>query len=124
MAGGMTHYTWGGISDSDSWWYSNTGPSHSWGGAHNFYLHWRDRAGVAAYVSDLGVGDVINADFAGDGHIDHTAIITLSTGSSSSNKWLSQHTTDKKEVSTVADWFSSGYTVYGYEMDKSENYPY
>jgi hypothetical protein len=121
MAGGMIHYTWASYNDSDGWYYSNSLPSYTWGGAHNFYLHWKERAGVAAYSSSLGVGDVINADFGGDGNIDHTAIITKVSSTSNSGKWLSQHTSDKEELTTVADWFSAGYIVYGYEMDKADN---
>ncbi|MDC0760788.1 hypothetical protein POF51_08800 [Brevibacillus sp. AG] len=36
-------------------------------------------------------------------------------------QYLSQHSIDKKEVSTVGDWFDAGYDVYGYEMDKADN---
>ncbi|WP_187442189.1 amidase domain-containing protein [Sutcliffiella horikoshii] len=110
-----SHYT-----SSSSWSYGVV-PSYSWGGAHNFYLHWKSRAGIASSVSALQTGDVVNADFGGDGQIDHTAIITKNTGSYSSNKYLTQHTSDKKETTTLANWYNSGYKVYGYEMDKASN---
>lgn len=29
------------------WYYSDSKPSHTWGGAHNFYKHWKKRAGIA-----------------------------------------------------------------------------
>ncbi|PAF20231.1 hypothetical protein CHH61_23085, partial [Shouchella clausii] len=86
-----------------------------------FYTHWKARAGVASSVSALQTGDAVNADFTGDGSIDHTALITENTGSYSSNKYLTQHTTDKKETTTLATWYNSGYKVYGYEMDKASN---
>jgi hypothetical protein len=124
---GMKYKYGSNYQDPKSWSFGVV-PSYTWGGAHNFYLHWRDRAGVAAYVSDLQTGDAVNADFAGDGHIDHTALITRNTGSSSSNKYLTQHTYDAKEVIpgtntayTLAKWYNDGYTVFGYEMDKATN---
>lgn len=122
-AGGMKYRDsiYYGASSSVEWYYSNSKPSYTWGGAHNFYLHWKNRAGVVSYVSSLQTGDVVNADFGGDGHIDHTAIITYNSGSYSSNKWLTQHTSDKEELTTLANWYNSGYKVYGYEMDKASN---
>ncbi|WP_157721706.1 amidase domain-containing protein [Tumebacillus avium] len=115
--GGMKFYYGSNYQSASSWSYSDIVPSYTWGGAHNFYLHWKGRAGVAAYTSDLQTGDVVNADFAGDGAIDHTAIITYQD----TNLWLTQHTDDKKEVTNVGHWYSSGYSVYGYEMDKASN---
>ncbi|RSK44885.1 hypothetical protein EJA13_20505 [Bacillus canaveralius] len=90
--------------DGYDWYYSNSGPSHSWGGANSFYKVWKVRAGIASSVSSLGVGDVVNADFDKDGDIDHTAIITRSSSTSSSGKWLTQHTSDKEEQTTVGTW--------------------
>ncbi|WP_069650569.1 amidase domain-containing protein [Caloranaerobacter ferrireducens] len=129
-AGGMNYIKetiWTPYNDEENWYYSDNKPSYTWGGAHNFYLHWRVRAGIAPFSSDLTVGDVVNADFGGDGHIDHTAIITKDTGSASSNLYLTQHTTDRKEKYddgrnyTLKAWYDNGYTVYGYEMDKASN---
>ncbi len=120
-AGGMNfqhgiHYT-----SNESWHFGPLVPSHTWGGAHNFYLHWKGRAGVASSVSDLQTGDAVNADFTGDGDIDHTALITKNTGNYNNNKYLTQHTSDRKEETTLQNWYGSSYTVYGYEIDKADN---
>lgn len=32
---------------SKNWYYDNGKPSHTWGGANNFYQHWESRAGIA-----------------------------------------------------------------------------
>lgn len=119
-AGGMKYWEDGFFgTDQWNWYYKNSKPSHSWGGAHNFYNHWKKRAGVASSSSALTTGDVVNADFSGDGHIDHTAIITRHD--SAGKRYLTQHTTDKEETTTLSNWYSSGYTVYGYEIDKASN---
>ncbi|MBS4189551.1 amidase domain-containing protein [Bacillus sp. FJAT-49705] len=111
-AGGIKMKYGPSYTHSTSWSYGVV-PSYTWGGAHNFYLHWKTRAGVASSVSSLKTGDAVNADFTKDGDIDHTAIITKNTGSASSQKYLTQHTSDKKETTTLANWYNSGYTVYG-----------
>lgn len=57
----------------------------------------------------------------------YRAIFTRNTGNYSNNKYLTQHTIDRKEeISpgtpyTLQNWFSSGYKVYGYEIDKAPN---
>lgn len=119
-AGGMK-MKYGSSYTSDSSWSYGVVPSYTWGGAHNFYKHWKSRAVVASTVSALQTGDAVNADFSSDGHIDHTALITKNTGSASNQKYLTQHTSDKKETTTLANWYNSGYKVYGYEMDKASN---
>ena len=119
-AGGMKMKQGSSYTSSSSWSYGVV-PSHTWGGAQNFYLHWKSRAGVASSVSDLQTGDAVNADFDNDGDMEHTAIITKNTGSASSQKYLTQHTDDKKETTTLANWYNSGYKVYGYELDKASN---
>ncbi|WP_066229028.1 amidase domain-containing protein [Metabacillus fastidiosus] len=120
-AGGMKFRGTTNWLSNSNWWYNNAKPSNTWGGAHNFYNHWKDRAAVVSSVSSLQVGDVVNADFKGDGHIDHTAIITKDDGKLSSNKHLTQHTDDYKEKTTLKNWYDKGYKVYGYEMDKASN---
>ncbi|MFZ3590469.1 amidase domain-containing protein [Bacillus sp. DJP31] len=119
-AGGMRLKYGSSYTSSASWSYGVV-PSYSWGGAQNFYLHWKNRAGVTSSSSALQTGDAVNADFQGDGDMEHTAIITRNTGSASSQKYLTQHTSDKKETTTLANWYNSGYKVYGYEMDKASN---
>ena len=105
--------------NSSNWYYSDSKPSFTWGAAHNFYLHFKDRAGVATSSSDLTVGDVCSVDFEGDGDIDHTIMITKSLGTTSNKQWVTYHTQDRKEEVTME--FFYGYLpnikLYGYEMD-------
>lgn len=116
VAGGMV--TWSTLSGDHNWFYSNNKPSHSWGGAHNFYNHWRNRANLAPNDTDLTVGDAVNADFSNDGHIDHTALVTSSDWT---GPLVTQHTSDKKDA-RLENWFDAGYIVYGWEMDYANYY--
>ncbi len=129
--GGMKHRS-GVYTSTSAWFYNNTKPSHTWGGANNFYKHWKTRSGIATSSANLSTGDVVSADFSDDGDIDHAAIITkdnaTSSSNSSKNKYLTQHTTDRKEYNvskkiayTLKQWYDSNYKVYGYEMDKAQN---
>jgi hypothetical protein len=118
MAGGMRYWDWFGKSDYRAWFYNSVQPSFSWGGAHNFYLHWKYRAGVASVKTLLDVGDAVNADFEKDGDIDHTAIITYKDPNG--KRWLTQHTVDLEEETHLDEWYSAGYNVYGYEIDYAD----
>lgn len=120
-AGGMNFQYGAHYTSNESWHFGPLVPSYTWGGAHKFYLHWRGRAGVAPSVTDLQTGDAVSADFTGDGDIDHTALITKNTGNYNNNKYLTQHTDDKKELTTLQDWYGGGFVVYGYEIDKADN---
>jgi DNA-binding NarL/FixJ family response regulator len=78
----------------------------------DFYNHWKNWASLASYDTDLVVGDAVNADFAGDGHIDHTAIVTkIENG----QRKVTQHSVDRKDAS-LSVWFNNGYKVYGWKM--------
>ena len=79
---------------TSNWYYSDSKPSHTWGGALNFYNDWKNRRGVADSTSQLGLGDVISIDFGGDGSPDHTVII-VSEGTTDSTKTLAAHSTDR-----------------------------
>ncbi|MDK8183410.1 amidase domain-containing protein [Paenibacillus sp. UMB4589-SE434] len=107
-------------SNSDNWYYSDSKPSFTWGGAHNFYQHFSKRAGVASSSSVLSIGDAVSIDFTGDGSIDHTIIITKTTGTNSNQQYVTYHTTDTNQTKTL-DYFYNNYSnskVYGYEIDK------
>jgi hypothetical protein len=67
--------------------------SYTWGGAQNFFdfVRTSGRGTAASKVRDLDVGDVLQMDFSGGGHIGHTMIVTNKT---SSNLYLSYHTSD------------------------------
>lgn len=114
-AGGKTYLVDGVFgTDQFNWYYKDwPKPSNSWGGAHNFYSHWKNYSTLASSSSNLSVGDPVNADFSGDGHIDHTAIVT--SKSSSGTIYVTQHTSDKKDAPLSA-WFNSGYDVYGWKI--------
>ena len=103
-----------------NWYYSNSKPSFTWGGAHNFYKHFSNRAGVANSSSVLQVGDVVSIDFTGDGDIDHTIIITKTTGTSSSEQYVTYHTYDTCETKTLSDFYNYDpkVKIYGYELDQ------
>lgn len=108
-----------------NWYYDNSKPSHTWGGAQNFYEHWKNRAGVAESSSFLSGGDVISVDFTSDGDIDHTAIITSNKNYTDDTKLLTQHSFDRCEILpdgtaySLAYLYSQEYKIYGYEMDKA-----
>lgn len=111
---------------TENWYYNNNKPSHTWGGANNFYNHWRDRAGVASSSGELGMGDAVSIDFGADGSPDHTVII-VSAGSTDSTKYLASHTADRYwyyysndslYAFTLSYLYANDWTLYGYEIDK------
>ncbi|QWU15213.1 Putative amidase domain-containing protein [Paenibacillus sophorae] len=117
-AGGMKQWRGQGV---DSWYFDDgwlSSPSHSWGGAHNFYEHWKNRATLASDTSSISMGDPVNADFERDGDINHTAIITLF---SNGHFYLTQHTTDKKD-NALSTWYYENYNVYVWRMSTALNY--
>ena len=126
-AGGMKYRKTGILlphRQSSNWYYEDKKPSHTWGGANNFYLHWKERAGIAENSSVLNLGDVLSIDFTQDGDIDHTAIITSDNGDTNKEKLLTQHSVDRCETLPTGNDYSIEYlyqqnfAIYGYEMDK------
>ncbi|WP_186786159.1 amidase domain-containing protein [Paenibacillus agilis] len=123
VAGGLSTKKsgiWFPHSNTDNWYYSDSKPSHTWGGAHNFYQHFSSRAGVASSSGLLQVGDALSIDFTGDGSIDHTIIITKTTGTASNQQYATYHTTDTNQTRAL-DYFynyNPNVKVYGYEIDK------
>lgn len=126
-AGGMKYRKTGILlphRQSSNWYYEDKKPSHTWGGANNFYLHWKERAGIAENSSVLNLGDVSSIDFTQDGDIDHTAIITSDNGDTNKEKLLTQHSVDRCETLPTGNDYSIEYlyqqnfAIYGYEMDK------
>ena len=126
-AGGMKYRKTGILlphRQSSNWYYEDKKPSHTWGGANNFYLHWKERAGIAENSSVLNLGDVLSIDFTQDGDIDHTAIITSDNGDTNKEKLLTQHSVDRCETLPTGNDYSIEYlyqqnfAIYGYEMEK------
>lgn len=85
--------------DNDNWYYSNSKPSNSWGGASNFQKHWTARVGVRSSSADAKVGDPVSLDNGGDGIADHTVIITTVNGTNSNQMLYAGHTSDQFETS-------------------------
>jgi hypothetical protein len=94
-AGGWT-YTGSEFSrtSNTTWYYGSLSQSYTWAGAHNHYLFHAnmDRSWIAEQSAWLIIGEPINIDFEGDGHIDHTVIITKVD--SYNNQYVSYHTTN------------------------------
>ena len=84
---------------SGNWYYSDSRPSHTWGGASNFLNHWADRVGTRAYADQTKKGDPFSVDYGGDDIADHTLIITSVSGTSLSNMKFACHTSDQYEAS-------------------------
>ncbi|MDO5156408.1 MAG: amidase domain-containing protein [Eubacteriales bacterium] len=85
--------------NSSNWYYSNSKPSNTWGGASNFQQHWTARVGVRSTSSAAKVGDPASLDLGGDDIADHTVIITSVNGSSSNQILYACHTIDQFEES-------------------------
>jgi len=78
-AGGGT--VWGAPNRSNGWWIQGNNWSFSWSVAHSlrWYLETSTRGLRAVRVANpaqLMIGDVILYDFAGDGRVDHSTIVT------------------------------------------------
>lgn len=84
-------------SNNNNWYYSDSKPSNTWGGASNFQQHWTARVGVRSSSADAKVGDPVSLDYHGDNIADHTIIITSINGSSSSQILYACHTSDQFE---------------------------
>lgn len=84
---------------TENWYYNDSKPSHTWGGASNFFNHWSDRVGVRSAASQTKKGDPVSVDYGGDNVPDHTLIITSVSGTSTSNMKYACHTSDQFEAS-------------------------
>lgn len=82
---------------TENWYYSDSKPSHTWGGAPNFFNHWKDRVGVRSSTNDAKKGDPFSVDYGGDNIPEHTLIITSVSGTSTSNMKYACHTSDQFE---------------------------
>ena len=82
-----------------NWYYSDSKPSHTWGGASNFFNHWSGRVGTRSSASQTKKGDPFSVDYGGDDIPDHTLIITSVSGTSLSTMKFACHTADQYEAS-------------------------
>ncbi len=101
---------WFPYSDNDNWYYSDSKPSNSWGGASNFQQHWIARVGIRSVSSDACVGDPASLDNGGDYIADHTVIVTSVNGTATNQLLYACHTSDQFEASGKS--FSTLYSSY------------
>jgi hypothetical protein len=75
-----------------TWYYGYLSQSYTWAGAHNHYWFHASmsRSWIAEQMSWLYVGEPISIDFTGDGHIDHTVLVT--SKDANNNLYVSYHT--------------------------------
>lgn len=79
FAGGWTHTGWEfSRTENTTWYYAGLSQSYTWAGAHNHMLFHNSagRSWVAEKFEWMIIGEPISVDFEGDGHVDHTVIIT------------------------------------------------
>lgn len=127
--GGMKEYKisrWLGIGNlikesSNNWYYFESTPSNSWGGANNFYGHWSKRAQVTTSASNVTEMDPISLDFAADGDMDHTVIIFNKTASGADYLYYAAHTSDRRGDVSIQDAIGSTGKWYGYRMITAKN---
>ena len=78
----------------------------AWINANTFCGIWGRRGKStkwSSFVKTLKPGDFIAADWGGDNHIDHIAYVAAN-GSSSSNKYIAQHSSNYYERSDQTNW--------------------
>ncbi|MGW1073321.1 amidase domain-containing protein [Streptomyces sp. NPDC002537] len=98
-----------------SWWYDSTNQSTSWVGANewSWYAMQSQRVTSLDNVYDLGVGDILQMDFDGDGSKDHSMITTYR--SRSGVPYLTYHSTNtfrKSVASIIASYPDAVYYAY------------
>ncbi len=108
------------VRDDGCWFYSDFRPSHTWGGASNFYNHWSSRVGIRDAASKTKKGDPVSIDAGGDRIPDHTIIITSineATHSTSDMKYAC-HTSDQyeKEGHTLRTIYETYEIVWVYDI--------
>ncbi|GAU65762.1 hypothetical protein SSP35_02_01290 [Streptomyces sp. NBRC 110611] len=100
-AGGWKHAP-GRAGDYDKWWYGSDTQSDSWVGADEwswFALNSK-RVKPLSNVYQMEVGDVLQADFNGDGSKDHTMLVTYRN--SLGMPYLTYHSYDTKRKSMLS----------------------
>jgi hypothetical protein len=98
------------------WWRSASNHSRTWTIANKFYwyLAERSRAIHASSLSRLIVGDLLQADWTGDGQMDHTAMVTKKD---STGIYLSYHSNDTRNKPWAAFRYGEpDATYYGWNL--------
>jgi hypothetical protein len=93
-AGGWPQIS-GWYRSTNYWWYNSLNQTWTWVNAHYWALftYYRPRANMARYISDMRVGDILEADWNADGDIDHAMVVT---GKTSSDIYLTYHSNNTK----------------------------
>lgn len=89
--------TAGGLFDVKDWYYKNTRPSSSWGGAQFFSRAFTRRFGKTS-IQNVTIGDVIQVVRQNSGEVIHTTIITADKGNTVADKYVTYHTTDRLNI--------------------------
>ncbi|MBB2944525.1 hypothetical protein FB565_004254 [Actinoplanes lutulentus] len=66
----------GWYQSNGNWWYTKANQTWTWGGANNFSKFVPKRTQNISSIWKAGPGDIIQADWTGDGTIDHTMVVT------------------------------------------------
>lgn len=102
-------------SDFHHWWYSPSSESWSWVGADDWswFALSSKRVSNLANVYQLGVGDILQMDFDGDGSKDHSMIVTYrGWGGMPYVTYHSTNTYRRSVASLVASWPDAVYYAY------------
>jgi hypothetical protein len=97
-AGGWTHVT-GFYTNANHWWYNSLNQTRSWVNVnqwHDFASVHSRRTSMLTNPRSLWVGEVLQMSWDGSTNKNHTAIVTHRT---SSDIYLSQNTTDRRNIS-------------------------
>ena len=105
-AGGMQEISSYGIyglkfKNYKNWFYDNSRPSHTWGGAENLTEHLKWRFGYTKGWGQLNPGDIVAVDLDKNGIFDHMTIVTKvkkTPDSSSADYKLAYHTEDHYNI--------------------------
>ncbi|WP_257458443.1 amidase domain-containing protein [Archangium lipolyticum] len=100
----------GWYQSSSVWWYSSLNQSYTWAGAHNWYFFatGSGRTTTLSNVWYLALADVLQMDFERDNNINHTMIVTQTSGS---ERYLTYHSTDtlNRSLSSLIAAFPSAW---------------
>ena len=111
--------------NNKNWYYyddrGKEAPSYTWGGAHNFYKHWSNRAIVTTNLSKVQIMDPISIDFDGDGDIDHTVIVLFKHYSRLDGIYYAAHSNDRRGEVTLESALNNKSKWYAYQMKYADN---
>jgi hypothetical protein len=116
----------GSSTSSSAWWYNSSTQSQTWTVAHSWYFFTKDRPRASLVTiknnSDarkLEPGDILQADWTGNGVIDHAMIVTARD---SKTIYLTFHSIDTKDMSWTAldaKYKPKGVKYYGWRLNSS-----